>query len=164
NAVMSMLVLSPAPLDLAGGDLTLRVGGVVQPFTFVQANGDTSKREWLLRWTHTPYPFGETDVELTAAGGAIRIHRFQVNVTGAELRIVNPLAFPNPFEDELGVQFSFSLESASAVDVLIRVFTVTGKRIYEQKLMQLTPGYHQIPWNGQDAEGSTLANGMYFYR
>lgn len=163
NAAFTMRVLSPAALDPAA-DLTLRVGGQVQGFSFTPDNGDTSGREWLLSWTHAPYPFGETSVELSAVNGATRIHRFQVNVLGAELRIQNPLAFPNPFEDDLGTHFSFTLESASATDVRIRVYTVSGRMLYERRESGLAPGYHQIAWDGRDAEGDKLANGIYVYR
>ena len=163
NATLTLRVLSPKPLDPAT-DLTLRVGGVVQPFTFAPANGDTSGREWVLSWTHAPYPFGETSVELTAENGAVRIHRFRVNVLGAELRIENPLAFPNPFEDDLGTHFSFTVESASATDVRIRVYTVSGRLVYERRENGMSPGYHQLAWDGRDAEGDKLANGIYVYR
>ena len=163
TATLALRVLSPKPLDPAA-DLELRVGGAVQPFQFATDNGDTSGREWMLTWTHAPYPFGETAVELQARGGALRIHRFRVNVTGAELRLVNPIAFPNPFEDELGTFFSFQLESGSPADVLIRVYTAAGKLVYQQKERGLAPGYHQIPWNGLDAEGEKLANGIYLFR
>jgi hypothetical protein len=163
TATLALRVLSPKPLD-PSTDLELRVAGAVQPFQFTADNGDTSGREWMLTWTHAPYPYGETAVELQAAGGALRIHRFRVNVTGAELRLVNPIAFPNPFEDELGTFFSFQLESASPADVLIRVYTAGGKLVYQQKERGLSPGYHQIPWNGLDAEGEKLANGIYLFR
>ena len=163
TAAMTMLVLSPKPLDPAT-DLELRVGGALQGFVPTPANGDTSRREWTLSWDHAPYAFGEMPVELRARNGATRVHRFQINVTGAELRIVNPLAFPNPFEDDLGTRFSFTLESATPVDLQIRVFTVSGRRVYERKLLGLTPSYQQIEWDGRDAEGSTLANGIYLYR
>lgn len=162
NAQLSLRVLSPRSLDPAT-DLTLVVGGP-QAFQFTADNGDTSGREWLLTWTHAPYPFGETSVELTADNGAIRVHRFRVNVLGSELRIQNPLAFPNPFEDDLGTHFSFTVESASATDIRIRVYTVSGRLVYERRENGMTPGYQQIAWDGRDAEGDKLANGIYVYR
>lgn len=163
NAALTLRVLSPMPLDPAT-DLTLRIGGVDQPFAFTPAAGDTSGREWVLSWTRGPYPFGETSIELTAAGGATRIHRVRVNVAGNELRLQNALAFPNPFEDDLGTRFSFSVESATAAEVRVRVYTVTGKLVYERRESGLAPGYHQLAWDGRDAEGDKLANGIYVYR
>lgn len=160
---LTMLVLSPKPL-VPANDLTLTINGVLQAFTAQQAPGDASGREWILSWTHDPYPTGGYEAVLTAQGGAIRRHRFQVLVSGTELRIENALAFPNPFDDDLGTYFSFRVISGSDADVQIRVFTTNGKLIHEWEGRGLSPGYHQIPWNGYDPELSKIANGVYVYR
>jgi flagellar hook assembly protein FlgD len=87
-----------------------------------------------------------------------------VLVGGSELRLDNPLAFPNPFDDDLGTFFSFQLVSGADADVQIRVFTTSGKLIHEWEGRGLAPGYHQVPWNGYDAERTKIANGVYVYR
>ncbi len=163
NAAMALTVLSPAPL-VPGTDLTLKVNGQRQPFSAVPANNDTTRRQWTLTWTHAPFPVGNDVVELDASGGATRYHSFRVSVTGGEIRLENALAFPNPFNDDRGTQFSFNLVSATSADVTIRVFTVSGRLIYERTERALQPGYHQLPWNALDAEGAPIANGVYFYR
>uniref|UniRef100_A0A832MKQ7 Gingipain domain-containing protein n=1 Tax=Eiseniibacteriota bacterium TaxID=2212470 RepID=A0A832MKQ7_UNCEI len=163
RADLRLRVLSPRPLDPAH-DLELRLGGALVPFTPEAFAGDTTGREWELVVDRRPYPFGENTLELVALGGATRLHRFTVNVTGDELRVRNLLAFPNPFEEDLGTAFSFSLESIAPVDVLLRVFTVTGRLVHERRERGLLPGYHQLAWDGRDAEGDHVANGVYFYR
>lgn len=162
-AELRLRVLSPRPLDPAQ-DLELRLGGDAVPFTAAALPGDATGREWELAFDRRPYPFGVNSLELRSPDGALRTHRFEINVTGAELRLRNPLAFPNPFEDDLGAYFSFTLESASPCEVLVRVFTVSGRLVYERRERGLTPGYHQLAWDGRDAEGDKLANGVYFYR
>ena len=47
---------------------------------------------------------------------------------------------------------------------MLRVYTISGRLIYERTSSVAAAGYQQIPWNGQDAEGRSLANGVYFYR
>jgi hypothetical protein len=47
---------------------------------------------------------------------------------------------------------------------MLRVFTVTGRLVYERLERDLAPGYHQLAWSGLDAEGNKLANGAYLYR
>ena len=74
------------------------------------------------------------------------------------------MAFPNPFDDELGVRFSFYLVSTAPADVLLRVFTVSGRLVYERHEHALDPVYHQLAWDGRDAEGQKLANGIYFFK
>jgi flagellar hook assembly protein FlgD len=73
-------------------------------------------------------------------------------------------AFPNPFDEQLGTHFSFTLEGDAAANVLLRVYTVSGKLIYQRTEHTLFPGYHQIAWDGTDAEGTAIANGVYLYR
>jgi len=66
------------------------------------------------------------------------------------------LFHPNPLGDDDGY-FTFSLSEATE-RVLIRVFSVTGKRVAEVAAPG-TQGYNQIPWQPQPE----LANGTYLY-
>ena len=72
------------------------------------------------------------------------------------------MAFPNPFD--LGSAFSYYLLADGPADVMLRVYTVTGRLIFQRVEHNLPPGYHQWQWNGLDAEGEALANGVYVYR
>lgn len=163
-ANLTLFVQSPSPV-VPATDLTLTVNGVVVPFTATPDPGDNSGREWLLSWTHDPLPIDQYVVRLAAAGGATRTHLFRVEVGGNELRIANAFVFPNPFQDDaIGANFTFTLISGGPSDVLIRVYTVNGKMVYQRKERGLAPGYHQLHWDGTDAEGYPLANGTYVYR
>jgi hypothetical protein len=161
NAAFSYLVLSPGPLDPPENYLALFLNGQQLSFTATPANNDQSKREWILTWTHAPYPDGNYRLDLDVGGGRAATHAFQVK---SRLEIQNPLAFPNPFNDERGTVFSFYLESDRPSKVMVRVYAISGRLIYERALSGVPTGYQQIPWNGADAEGRSLANGVYFYR
>ena len=164
TAALTLFVQSPSPL-VPANDLTLTVNGVPVVFTATADPGDASGREWTLAWDHDPFPIDQYVVELSANGGATNTHVFRVEVGGSELRIANAFVFPNPFQDDaIGANFTFTLVSGTPSDVLIRVYTVNGKLVYERKERALAPGYHQLHWDGLDAEGSPLANGTYVYR
>jgi Peptidase family C25/FlgD Ig-like domain len=160
DAALTLLVLSPNPLNPAT-ELTLTVDGAPQAFTSAPLRGDVTGRQFVLSWTHAPYAAGRHDVRLSLNGTPAAVHFFQV-VGGT--RFVNAMAFPNPFEDDLGTRFSFDLQSDASADVLIRVYTAAGHMVYERTESGLLPGYHQLGWDGRDAEGDKLANGVYFYR
>jgi flagellar hook assembly protein FlgD len=49
------------------------------------------------------------------------------------------------------------------VNVLLRLYTVSGRLIRELRSFGAL-GQVQIPWDGLDAEGDKLANGVYLYR
>ena len=100
---------------------------MTQDFTPTPVPGDASGREWILTWTHTPYPIDDYEARLVVAGGGTYTHHFRVDVGGGELRIDNVAAFPNPFDEELGTHFSFSLVSGAPVDVQLRVYTSSGR-------------------------------------
>ena len=117
--------------------------------------------EWILSWSHAPYSTAPHEVRVTAVGGATGIHTFRAST---ELHVQNVVAFPNPFDDQLGTVFSFNLASVGPADVLVRVFTTSGRLVYQRVEKGLSPGYHQIRWDGRDSEGQKLANGMYLYR
>jgi len=159
DAQLSLLVLSPYTLDPAS--LRLRVDGDSVHFDWEPARGDPSGRQFLLTWSHAPYADGTHVVRLEAPGAPSAEHLFRVVTRFA---LGGAYAFPNPFDDELGTRFVFTLTGRAPVDLLVRVFSASGRRVYETRLEGLSPGQHEIPWNGLDEEGSKLANGIYFYK
>jgi hypothetical protein len=64
----------------------------------------------------------------------------------------------------VGSTFSFYLLADSPTDVMLRLFTVSGRAIYQRVERGLAPGYHQWPWDGLDAEAERLANGVYLFK
>jgi hypothetical protein len=160
DAELSLLLLSPTPID-PDEQLQLRLNGDALPFTYVPANNDTSGREWMLTWSHEPYPPGTYTLQTLLLDTPAATNTFRVT-DGVRFRDL--MTFPNPFDNEYGTRFSFTFEGPATFDLLIRVFTVSGRLIFERIERSLAPGYHQIPWDGKDAEGSEIANGMYFYK
>jgi hypothetical protein len=70
----------------------------------------------------------------------------------------NVYNFPNPFAES--TYFTFSLSHRSSVKLTI--FTLTGKVIFEKEVT-CDPGFNSIFWNGHDADGDNVANGIYLY-
>jgi flagellar hook assembly protein FlgD len=100
---------------------------------------------------------------LTVAGGQVLTHNFAVTTAVGDLKVQDLFAFPNPF-DAFGTRFSFALLGSDPADVKIDIYTVSGRRLNTLLHPDLSPGYHQLAWDGNDAEGSALANGVYLYR
>lgn len=163
NSVLTLTVLSPAPLTLPAG-LTVTLNNVPVTFGFAAANGDTTNREWTLTLPHADFSAGDYRVETTAQGGGTVAHVFVVDAGGDKVSLRNTLAFPNPFDDVRGTNFSFRLVSPTPADVQIRVYTVAGRLIYRRTDHAVQPGYQQLPWDGTDAEGQPIANGLYLVR
>jgi hypothetical protein len=161
TAQLELLLVSPRPILDPQAEFALRVNGQVTPFVATPAPNDPSGREWVISWSHEPYAVGTYTVQLDVSGQSTLTSTFRVETRTA---LVNVLTFPNPFDEELGTAFSFTLEGDAAANVLIRVFTVSGKLIYDRTEPGLFPGYHQFPWDGNDAEGEAIANGVYLYR
>lgn len=162
RANLSLYVVSPKPLNPAT-DLTLTVNTQPQVFTATPAPGDASGREWVLSWAHEDYLVGSYGVDLAVAGGEVLSHSFAVSTAVGDLVVENLIAFPNPF-DAFGTRFSFALKGSDPADVKIDVYTISGRRLNSLVHRDLAPGYHQLAWDGNDAEGSALANGVYLYR
>ena len=160
DAALSVLALSPSPIQPAT-DMELLLNDAPLTFAPTPVTGDTSRREWVLSWQHAPYAAGRYELKVRLNGQQVGLHRFTVSDVA---RLDNLMAFPNPFDDELGTRFTFTFAGAHPFDLLLRVFTVSGRMIYEHVERGLDPGYHQIPWDGRDAEGQKIANGIYLYK
>jgi hypothetical protein len=73
--------------------------------------------------------------------------------------------YPNPFTDE--TWFTYELRGNTLPDeVKIKIFTIAGRLIKELVIpstsMQI--GLNKIYWDGRDADGDEIANGVYLYK
>ena len=80
-----------------------------------------------------------------------------------QLSITNMNAYPNPFNDEIKVEFQINLIDA-AVSAHLEVFNSNGSLVYstDNKLL-LSLGYKTdiLTWNGRTSSGATLPTGVY---
>lgn len=78
-----------------------------------------------------------------------------------ELRISDVYNYPNPLKRKTTFTYLLTLD-ADAVEITI--YNVSGRRIHVLKDVSAKEGYNEVAWNAQDAEGTPLANGVYFYK
>ncbi|MFC1784525.1 type IX secretion system sortase PorU [Candidatus Neomarinimicrobiota bacterium] len=78
----------------------------------------------------------------------------------AKLKLFNVTNFPNPFAKS--TQFTFELTQPA--DISIAIFTLGGRKIMQFDPEYFSIGFHAIDWDGKDAFGDKLANGVYLYR
>ncbi len=82
--------------------------------------------------------------------------------------ITNILNYPNPFTSS--TRFVFTLTGSKIPEnMMIQIFTVTGKLVKEIKYSELGPlhigtNITDYAWDGRDAKGDPVANGVYLYR
>lgn len=163
GAALSLLVLSPRPIADPVSEITLSLNGENVAFTAAPAPGDASNREWILTWSHDNYPIDDYTLVMSVTNGGTVLRTFRVTAASSQLGLRDLIPFPNPFDND-GTRFSFLLLGGEPADIRIHVFTQAGRSIYSGTTRDLAPGYHQLAWDGRDAEGDEIANGVYFYR
>ena len=68
--------------------------------------------------------------------------------------------YPNPFNPS--TQINFSLPEAS--EMTLTVYDLSGRQIVRLVETSMSAGYHQVIWNGMNAQGESVSTGMYIYR
>jgi len=109
------------------------------------------------------------EIEATdCAGNRCRkaVMRFEVMAT---FDIINLGNYPNPFSDY--TIFTYVLTSELVKDFSIKIYSVDGRlvRVFrdfndDAGNPAISPGYHEVTWDGTDDTGLELANGVYFCR
>ena len=84
-----------------------------------------------------------------------------LNLTESEnLSLYNIFNYPNPFDFE--TQFTFEINQSA--EITLSIFTLGGRKIKTCGPTYYSAGYHFIDWDGRDAFGGNIANGVYLYR
>ena len=78
-----------------------------------------------------------------------------------EFRLYNVMNYPNPFVNE--TEFTYYL-SQPAEQVSVKIFTLAGRLIRTFDDGPAAAGFNRLLWNGRDADGDELANGVYLYK
>jgi hypothetical protein len=115
-----------------------------------------------------PLPPGSHTLEVKAfdnvANRGAATLRFEIVAPGSgfDLDGATVAAYPNPFQNQVHFVFRMNEEA----DVALKIFTITGRKVFETTEHFLGPpqSEYSIRWNGQDQDGTPLANGTYLYK
>jgi hypothetical protein len=83
-------------------------------------------------------------------------------VSGNSLTVSDVYNYPNPFSGK--TTFTFQQNLNKTLDVKIKIYTVAGRLIKVIDSYGVHNKYVTIDWDGKDADGSLIANGVYFYK
>ena len=88
---------------------------------------------------------------------------FVININ-ASLSLNNVMNFPNPFKDKTTFTFDHT-RPGDELDIDFEIFDLTGKSVLKYSSSIITSGIstHFLDWDGTDATGNKLKNGMYIY-
>jgi hypothetical protein len=92
--------------------------------------------------------FGELSSDNEPAGGT-RITRLTLNQNS-----------PNPFDRETSISYAIP----NGTTVRLQVFDLSGRLIATLVDAPQAAGYHTAKWNGENEQGQSVSNGVYFYR
>ncbi len=125
----------------------------------------------LLLLTYSPataLPSGNLRIRLQAhdANGNVDNAELNAKVSGG-FQIKNIANFPNPFKpgqgQGKGTDFAYYL-TRSADKVSLKIYTLTGKLITSVDTLDASTSYNEYHFDGLDADGDPLANGVYIYK
>ncbi|MCF6365091.1 MAG: type IX secretion system sortase PorU [Bacteroidales bacterium] len=86
-------------------------------------------------------------------------------IEAGNLTIDRLLNYPNPFTTHTDFYFEHN-QAGTDIDVLIQIFTVSGKLVKTIESSFLADGYRAgpYPWDGTDDFGNRIGRGVYVYR
>ncbi len=83
-------------------------------------------------------------------------------VNGSDLLLRDVVNYPNPFSNN--TMFTFQHNLTQAINVRIKIYTVAGRLIKELEDSNISDKFVKVNWDGKDADGNSLANGVYLYK
>jgi hypothetical protein len=150
----------------ASSSILLQVDRALEPVNLTSAfvYSQNSYQEGQVDYVMPALPPGPHTVLLVAHDnfgnrGASEL-KFEI-VERHALLLKEVINYPNPFKEETYINFDLTRDGLAT----IKIFTVSGKLI--RRLCEDCPvrmGNNQFKWDGMDAEGDKVANGVYLYK
>lgn len=118
------------------------------------------------------YGIATVDVDLTSTDNTLTLYavdnyrnssRYDLTLYTSfarRLEITDNLLYPNPVSST--ADFTFELNAMS--EVSIQIFTVSGRLVRTLPPVLYPAGFGTYTWDGLDAQGTPLPNGVYIYR
>lgn len=69
--------------------------------------------------------------------------------------------YPNPFDRQTTLIYELN---RAVDDISISIYTASGRQVRVINDTSTQEGYNEVMWDGQDADGISLANGVYLYK
>ncbi len=101
-------------------------------------------------------------LKIKSPAGAASLRKGLRFAIHSDLVLEQVVNFPNPFSDE--TSFTFIMLNDRPAFIKIKIYTVAGRLIRVLDNRTADVGYNEIDWDGRDAYGDKLANGLYFYK
>jgi hypothetical protein len=68
--------------------------------------------------------------------------------------------YPNPLNNSTVIEIAVPEKG----DLQLQIFDVTGKKVFEQNIGEVSTEVHKVYWNGLSNNGTEVSSGIYFYR
>ena len=154
----------PSGLDYLTRPLLLelgRVSGEYEPIDpeMYQLTHNPGSNQLVLTYPSPELEPREYELRLTASDvhGNTDTKRITFQVHG-NLQLLSFLNYPNPFSRKTTLTCELT---APADSLVVKIYTLSGRLIREFSI-PATPGFLMVEWDGRDADGVEVANGVYY--
>ena len=72
--------------------------------------------------------------------------------------------YPNPFNPETIIPYAVPKSEKEGIEVTIELFNMKGQKVRDLVKGRKWPGEYTVVWDGRDANGTKVGNGIYIYR
>ena len=92
-------------------------------------------------------------------GGQMNIQSGQTTIVALPKSFSIEQNYPNPFNPETTIRYQLPIDSR----VSLTIHNLMGQEIISLANGNRSAGFHSVTWNGRDAQGRKVLNGMYLY-
>jgi peptidase C25-like protein/flagellar hook capping protein FlgD len=135
-----------------------------------QSGSATFRLNETMKLAEGPHRITVSAADNLASGFAAVQHRSTASIefevaAQPPLQILSAYLFPNPTSSRGGSSGGWFVvdTQGDALNVLLRIYTSSG-RLVRALTVRDARGQIQVPWDGLDAEGQALANGLYLFK
>jgi len=148
---------------LEADDLKLFLGASEVPLASATPPVGAGPFVWDFRYGGLPGGFAQDTLSVQVHqrdGSWTVLARLPVTLGAIALGIDGAQWVPSPFAAQTHLVYRLT---DTAARVRLRLFTASGRRILEDAGLPVEKGTRHFVWDGRDADGDPVANGLYFY-